>query len=253
MKRVATSLVLIPLVIYIVLWSPSWAVTGVVALVASLCFHEYRGLAAAVGMGAVGLWAFVPGFALLLTNDALLVLTATAVVALAVELHSTPFPEVVPRAAAALLGIVYIFGCWKFALLLREANAYWLLYALALSWVGDIAAYYIGRAFGRHRLAPRVSPGKSWEGAIASVVASSAFGLVYMMQVLPQVPIIHAIALSALVNVAGQFGDLTESAIKRGAGAKDSSNLLPGHGGMLDRVDSTLFALPLVYLYLKIA
>ena len=125
------------------------------------------------------------------------------------------------------------------------------MFALALSWVGDSAAFYVGRTLGKHRLAPRVSPKKSWEGSAASVAASMLFGWLFLRWTLPQVPAWHAIPLAAAGNVAGQVGDLVESAIKRGAGVKDSGTILPGHGGFLDRVDSTLFALPVVWLYLR--
>jgi phosphatidate cytidylyltransferase len=156
-----------------------------------------------------------------------------------------------PRTALLLVGVVYVFGCWRYAVLLRNVSPYWLLFALALSWVGDIAAYYVGRSLGRHHLAPRVSPKKSWEGSAASVAASVIFGWWFVRWTLPQVPAWHAVLLAALGNAAGQLGDLVESAIKRGAGVKDSGTILPGHGGFLDRVDSTLFALPVVYLYLR--
>ncbi len=118
-----------------------------------------------------------------------------------------------------------------------------------LNWIGDIGAYYVGRSIGRHKLARIVSPGKSWEGAAASLLASMIFGLTFLHWAIPAVPIAEALALTAVANVAGQFGDLCESALKRGAGVKDSGTLLPGHGGWLDRVDSTLFTLPVVYLY----
>ncbi|MBV9441330.1 MAG: phosphatidate cytidylyltransferase, partial [Acidobacteriaceae bacterium] len=101
--------------------------------------------------------------------------------------------------------------------------------------------------FGKHRLAPVVSPKKSWEGAAASVAASVLFGFLYLKTLVPVIAFWHIAVLAILGNVAGQFGDLTESAFKRGANVKDSGNLLPGHGGMLDRVDSSLFALPTVY------
>jgi phosphatidate cytidylyltransferase len=121
-----------------------------------------------------------------------------------------------------------------------------------LNWVGDIGAYYIGRPFGKHKLAPRVSPKKSWEGSIASVVTSGLVGTFYLQRFLPGVPLGQAVALTVAANIAGQLGDLAESAIKRGANVKDSGGILPGHGGFLDRVDSTLFALPVVYAYLKL-
>jgi phosphatidate cytidylyltransferase len=151
-----------------------------------------------------------------------------------------------------LLGVVYIFGSWKCAILLREIGPYWLLFALAINWVGDIAAYYVGKSIGKHKLAPRVSPGKTWEGAAASIVAALAFGAVYLHRFAPGVSWIEALAISALSNAAGQFGDLAESALKRGANVKDSGTLLPGHGGLLDRVDSALFTMPAVYVYLRL-
>jgi phosphatidate cytidylyltransferase len=119
-----------------------------------------------------------------------------------------------------------------------------------LNWAGDIGAYYVGRTFGRHKLAPRVSPGKSWEGAVASVVFSVLIGGAYIVWALPAVPLWKVLSLTAAADMAGQIGDLAESTIKRGAQVKDSGSLLPGHGGMLDRVDSTLFALPVVYGFL---
>jgi phosphatidate cytidylyltransferase len=128
-----------------------------------------------------------------------------------------------------------------------------LFFALAMNWIGDSAAYYVGRKLGRHRLAPIVSPKKSWEGAIASVLASLLFGLLYLPHLLPELRIWQIVLMAVLGNIAGQIGDLSESAMKRGAGLKDSGTLLPGHGGMLDRVDSSLFSLPVVsaiYTYL---
>ena len=121
-----------------------------------------------------------------------------------------------------------------------------------LNWVGDTAAYYAGKGFGRHKLAPRLSPAKSWEGAAASLLASVAFGALYLGWLLPVVPMGQRLAISAAGNIAGQIGDLSESAMKRGAGLKDSGTLLPGHGGWLDRVDSTLFAMPVIYLLISV-
>jgi len=143
--------------------------------------------------------------------------------------------------------VVYIFGAWKCALGLHTVSPHWLMYALLVSWVGDIGAYYIGRSFGRHRLAERVSPKKSWEGAAASVVTAVLIAGAYLIRFVPDVGIVEAILLTAAANAAGQLGDLCESAMKRGAGVKDSGAILPGHGGFLDRVDSTLFVMPLVY------
>ena len=122
-----------------------------------------------------------------------------------------------------------------------------MLFALAINWLGDTFAFYAGSAFGKHKMAPRVSPAKSWEGAAASLVSGIVFGSAFIQYKFPAVGLGRAIVLCAAANIAGQMGDLAESAFKRGAGVKDSGNLLPGHGGWLDRVDSSLFAVPVVY------
>jgi len=122
-----------------------------------------------------------------------------------------------------------------------------LLFLLVLLWVGDTLAYFTGRAVGRHKLAPEVSPGKTWEGAAANLAGSVLVGLVAARWI--AVPRLHLLVLAVLANLAGQLGDLTESAYKRSAGAKDSGTLLPGHGGMLDRLDSLIFAAPVVWYY----
>jgi len=255
MKRVLTALVLFPLVTYVVLWSPPWSVLTVTTAVALLCFYEYSGIAAAYQAGKLGPLGYGAGLLILVLRGdgyVVLVVVAVALIALSLALGADDLRAGIVRAAFLLLGVVYVFGCWRFGPLLGEqsqAGRYWLLYALVLNWIGDIGAYYVGRALGRHKLAPIVSPGKSWEGSAASLGASLIFGFFFLHWTIPAVPPAVAVALTAVANVAGQFGDLCESALKRGAGVKDSGTLLPGHGGWLDRVDSTLFTLPVVYLY----
>jgi len=253
MRRVLTALVLVPLVLYIVIWGNSSLVFAVVALCAMLCYREYCGIAAGYGVANLGPVGYAAGLALLALDDhAAIFLTVLALLALSLSMRSHDLSETLPRSGALLLGVLYIFGTWKCAIFLREFGAYWLLFALAINWVGDASAYYIGKNFGRHKLAPQISPGKTWEGAIASAVASIAFGVAYCNRFAPALPLIEALALSALANVTGQLGDLAESALKRGANVKDSGNLLPGHGGLLDRVDSALFTMPAVYIYLRL-
>jgi phosphatidate cytidylyltransferase len=121
-----------------------------------------------------------------------------------------------------------------------------------VSWAGDTAAYYIGRAFGRHKLAPRVSPQKTWEGAIGSLIGGVLAAGVYAHYLIPAVPLQIVLAVATAGNLAGQMGDLCESAFKRGAGVKDSGTTLPGHGGWLDRIDATLFSVPVVYALLRV-
>jgi phosphatidate cytidylyltransferase len=248
MKRVLTALLLIPFFLYIVLWAPQWAFLLTVAAVAVLCFYEYSELVALHGTGKPGLFGFAAGLLLLLLPDkdgAFFVVVA--ILSMALALRSSETGQALPDAAALLLGIAYVFGSLRCGVQLRALNPYWLFFALSLNWVGDIAALYVGRKFGRHKLAPQVSPGKSWEGSVASTAVSVIYGAFYFPWLLPAVPLAEALGLTVFANVAGQFGDLCESAIKRGAGVKDSGKLLPGHGGWLDRVDSSLFALPIVY------
>jgi phosphatidate cytidylyltransferase len=252
MKRVLTAAALIPIICYVVLWSDPRVFIAVLAAAAFLSWREYNAIA--IGDPVVSwpsLLGYAAGAVLLVTSaDPWLVILLLALAALALSMRSEPLAGALPRAAAFLLGIVYIFGTWRCAVPLRAANPHWLMYALLVSWTGDIGAYYVGRAFGRHRLAPRVSPNKSWEGAVASVGAALLLSGAYLVYFVGA-PVSHAAVLTAAANAAGQVGDLCESAIKRGAGVKDSGAILPGHGGFLDRVDSTLFTLPVVYLYLR--
>jgi|HubBroStandDraft_6_1064221.scaffolds.fasta_scaffold806565_1 phosphatidate cytidylyltransferase len=248
MKRVLTALLLIPFFCYIVLGAPRVAFLVTVAAVAVLCFREYSELAALHGMGKPGLFGYVAGVLILVLpgkDGAFFVLVA--ILAMSLALRSREMAQALPEGAALLLGVVYVFGTLRCAIELRAINPYWLFFALSLNWAGDIAALYVGRWFGRHKLAPHVSPGKTWEGSIASTVASVIYGAFYFPSLLPAAPLAEVLGLTVAANIAGQFGDLCESALKRGAGVKDSGTLLPGHGGWLDRVDSSLFALPVVY------
>jgi phosphatidate cytidylyltransferase len=251
MKRLITAALLIPFILSVVYLSPPWVLFGVTAIVALICYSEYSGLAAGYGVAKPGPVGYAAGLLVLAMKpeDGYLILTLLAVVALSLVLRLDDLRQALPQAAFLLFGVVYIFGTWKFAILLRGASAHWLAYALILNWVGDGFAYYTGKSIGRHRLVTRISPNKTWEGSIGSLVGSVLFGVLYLNRTLA-VPPLEAGLLSAVANIAGQAGDLAESALKRGAGVKDSSTLLPGHGGLLDRVDSTLFALPVVYLKL---
>ena len=174
MKRLLTAAALIPIVVYVVLFANFWVFLAVLIAVAVLCYHEYNGIAAAYGFGAPGPLGY--GFGLLLLvweGDAWALAVAAALVALAMAMRERDLANALPRAALLLLGVVYVFGCWKCALPLRQSNPHWLMYALVLNWAGDAGAYYVGRAFGAHKMAPRVSPKKSWEGAAASVAVST--------------------------------------------------------------------------------
>jgi phosphatidate cytidylyltransferase len=248
MKRVFTALLLIPTFIYIVLWAPLWAFLAAVAGVAVLCFREYAELVSLHAIEKPGVFGYVAGLLLLfLPGKDFAFLVLVAILAMALALRSRELADALPDSATLLLGVVYVFGALRCGIDLHGVSPYWLFFALSLNWAGDIAALYVGRLIGRHKMAPRVSPGKSWEGAAASVLASVIYGALYFPRLLPNVPLLEALALTVVANIAGQLGDLCESGLKRGAGVKDSGTLLPGHGGWLDRVDSSLFALPVIY------
>jgi phosphatidate cytidylyltransferase len=150
-------------------------------------------------------------------------------------------------------GAIYIGGAWLCAFCLRAIKPHWLLFALLLCWAGDTAAYYVGKNFGRHKLAPVISPGKTWEGSIASVIGGVLVGAIYAYLLIPAATLAWVLIVAAAGNIAGQIGDLVESAYKRWGGVKDSGSSLPGHGGWLDRIDSCLLAIPMVYALVRLA
>ena len=181
-------------------------------------------------------WAFI----------AALVLVGGLALREAVQISKSP-------ALAALGGALYIGGAWFFAFRLRAINPHWLMFAFILCWAGDTAALYIGKNFGRHKLAPKISPAKTWEGAIASVVGGVLAGALWIHFFIPAATLATVLAAGVTGNIAGQIGDLIESAYKRRVGVKDSGSSLPGHGGWLDRIDSSLLAAPVVYALVLIA
>ena len=254
MKRILTAAALIPIVVYVVLLANFWVFFAVLVTVAFLCYREFDAVAEAYGFGPPGPLGYGAGLLLLVSRqETWLLILGLALILMAAAMRREDLAKALPRAAVLLAGIVYIFGSWKCAMPLRELNPHWLMYGLLVNWAGDAGAYYVGRRWGRHKMAPRVSPHKSWEGAVASVVASVLVAGAYLLRFVPGIAVAQAVALTVAANAAGQLGDLTESAMKRGAGVKDSGAILPGHGGFLDRVDSTLFSLPLIYAYLKLA
>jgi phosphatidate cytidylyltransferase len=245
MKRVVTAFFLVPIAVYSALFAPRGICIAVVALVAVLCFHEYAAIT-----GAFAPLGYVAGLLILIApqqNETILLIMLSTLAAMCLTLGGGDLAKSFARTSALLLGIVYIFGAWKTGILLHDINPNWLMFGLMVNWVGDTGAYYVGRKFGKHKLAPAVSPGKSWEGAAASIVTGVLFGVIYLPLTIKGTSLVVAGLLALAANVAGQVGDLAESAIKRGAGVKDSGTILPGHGGVLDRVDSTLFALPVLY------
>lgn len=252
MKRLLTALVLIPVFFYILVFAPPPVFLVALALVGLFCLYEYLGIAGARfpqdESPQRNPLPYIAGLVfLILPSDEGLFLTLFALLAMVMVMRSRDLSACLPQASLSVLGVLYVFGSWRCAVGLRAIDSWWVFFASAINWVGDSFAYYGGRALGKHKLAPRVSPGKSWEGTICSVLASMVLGSLFLHYRFPKVGLLQALLLCFAANVAGQFGDLAESALKRGSGVKDSGTLLPGHGGWLDRVDSTLFSVPVVY------
>lgn len=159
-------------------------------------------------------------------------------------------PDMVPL-ASMILGIMYVPLLMSHFILIRktEDGVLWVFFILVLAFSGDIAAYYAGKGWGRRKLLPKVSPGKTVEGIMGLIAGSIAGCLIFRQLFLPLLPVWHAVVLGLAGGVVGQLGDLCESALKRAAGVKDSGALLPGHGGILDRLDCLVFIAPFVYYY----
>jgi phosphatidate cytidylyltransferase len=151
-----------------------------------------------------------------------------------------------------LFGLLYLSLFMPFFVLIRmePRGLDWIFFLLAVNYAGDTAAFYTGRIWGRHKLAPAVSPKKTWEGSLGGLAANGLIGWIFQQTLFPQTAAVEIIGLAGLLGVLSQFGDLTESLIKRASGFKDSGVLFPGHGGFLDRVDSLLLPAPLLYFYI---
>jgi phosphatidate cytidylyltransferase len=155
-------------------------------------------------------------------------------------------PGMVNRGSAALAGILVLVPAWLALIRLHQQAPFWLLFLLLLVVAADVGAYFAGRQFGRHKLAPKVSPGKTWEGVLGGIAAAAAMAVVGTAWF--EVDVAEFIGVCAIAVIASIIGDLTESMFKRHAGLKDSGTILPGHGGVLDRMDSVTAAAPVFML-----
>jgi phosphatidate cytidylyltransferase len=270
MKRILTALVLVPLVIALMFAGPLWLVTVVTALVAALAGWEFLELAERAGAKPpriAVLTAISALFAARLLADVFEWLHQTEAVfgllALGLLVYCTfasPVERVIADASSSIFCLLYTgFTLTAVPALRAEPNGPSLvIFLMCVVWAGDVAALYIGGAWGRHKMAPSLSPNKSWEGTAGSLAGSLliAGALLALASAVAQwdsaklsfpESIWYWLILAAVVNASAQVGDLAESALKRSAGVKDSGNLLPGHGGVLDRIDALLLAAPLLW------
>jgi phosphatidate cytidylyltransferase len=169
-------------------------------------------------------------------------------------LRGAPFDRIISSVGATVLSVMYVVLLGGHLIAVRlgfpaPLSKHLLSFFFLVLMGSDSAAYYGGRLFGRHKLAPSVSPGKTWEGAVAGMLASLLLAAAAHYWFFLELPLKFALPLAAAMNIVGVLGDLTESALKRSAGAKDTAQILPGHGGILDRIDSLLFNAPLIYYF----
>lgn len=263
-QRLLTAAVLIPiLVVSMFVETTAWSILALSVLALVIAGDEYlrmglgndRAVVLRLTFGLVGASLIVLNM-LAGTRVAMAPVMAAGVIAIAtaVLIRKHALADAGRHLAFALAGLAYVpmLGCvWP--LLKHELGPEWLFLTLALAFSSDSGGYFAGRAFGRHKLYEAVSPKKTVEGGIGAlfggVAAMVGFGHYWLT---PDIPLIDAIVLGVIGSALGQIGDLVESMIKRTFGIKDSSNLLPGHGGLLDRVDALLFVAPLIYYYSKI-
>ena len=183
---------------------------------------------------------------------ALIVLTAGTLIA--AMLRGAPFENMITASGATILGVLYVVFLGGHLVALRTGfehtlAAHLLSFFFLVLMGADTGAYYVGRAIGKRKLAPKISPGKTWEGVVGGVIAALALATAAHFWFFKELPLKWTLPLAAVMTVLGILGDLTESALKRGAGAKDAAKILPGHGGALDRLDSLLFNAPLIYYF----
>ena len=290
LKRIATAVVLIPIVLALILRAPVPVLAVVAALVALLTISEFLKLTESYGVQPLRLPTYIftglffLALAISASGETPLPATGRLLIALAFAAAIAPFLALsilmlrvdlrsgYPAAAASVFAVTYIALPMGMLVQLREqaAGAFYVLYLLLVVWAGDIFAYFVGKSIGRHLMSPRISPKKTWEGAVGSLVGSVAVGwLLFRHAEQISSALLHValitrpggmfglevpdmgpvVLLTIVLNVAAQLGDLVESLIKRGASVKDSGAILPGHGGMLDRIDALLFAAPVLWFY----
>ncbi len=261
MSRFLTALIAVPLLLLLILKGPPWLFLILAIAFALAGFWELSRLGSKVGfrlftagypLVALSVTAFYPGFpGLQETGPAILI-----VVGLAAVFTRDPGRETLGAVTATLFAILYPGALLGTAVGLRMIppdglGRIWLVFLLAVTMVGDAGAYFVGRTLGRNSLAPVLSPKKTVEGLVGGIVFSVSTAMIVSRRALPHLSLATAIGLGLSMALLGVVGDLFESLLKRSAGIKDTSSLIPGHGGVLDRIDSLLFAAPFLFLYLK--
>lgn len=254
--RIITGLALASSAWVLIFRAPAWALVAGLVLTAILALREFFAIAEELGRhpfriaghASVLLWLLVPNLDRGLVSTVLPILFLSAGM-----LARKPVADALPSAAVTLFGVIYVAGPTLCAILLYEVSPHWLGFLAAVVACADSGALGVGRAWGRHPVAPVASPHKTWEGTLGGLLVGGLAGAGYAQAFLPgELGWLAGLALGLVLSVASQFGDLAESVMKRAASVKDSGTILPGHGGVLDRVDGLLFAAPTAYCYVTL-
>ncbi len=256
--RLATAAVAIPLLLAIVFVAPPAVLSCLILVLGLVALAEYLGMALqrqradqALGFGCgalvmmVAVWIVEPGLPL-----AAALTTAVAGLLAGIVLRPVDLKVGVANAALSVMGILYVTILAHFVWLRHlDGGPYWITFIIANGMSSDTGAYFAGKSFGRRKLMPRVSPGKTVEGAVGSLVTAAVAGAVCQKLLFPAEAVSTMVVLAILLAAVGQLGDLCESALKRAFDTKESGWIFPGHGGVLDRIDSLLFPVAILYYY----
>jgi phosphatidate cytidylyltransferase len=266
-QRVSSALIAIPLALLVVILGRAYLaatllVFGIMAVREFYDLAQFSGYGPLEQVGILGVIAFVAFGYLGMQQTVGIVVTCIVILSLTWQTLAFGGQNSIANSAITLLGSVYVGLPMAGALMLRytggeQAGFGYLLMAILTVWATDTGAYYGGKALGKRRLAPRVSPNKTCEGAIIGLACGVATGVVVRwlgaaLMWWPHLGLGHSLVLAVITSLSGQMGDLAESAFKRSAEVKDSGVFMPGHGGVLDRLDSLLLAIPLVYYYVRL-
>lgn len=256
MKRILSGVIMaVSLALIIYYGSPLvYAVLAASLVIPAL--YEYFSMLTHAGINGYPRLAYVWGVLLILCvylGDFYMLWAAAGFIALfaAWFVSGADIKDALNQIAGTLLGVIYVAGSFGFLLAIGmlEGGRFLLFFIFFIVWWGDISAYYVGKNFGHRLLAPKVSPGKTIEGAVAGLLGSLAGGLSAWYWFVQGISLAHCLIVIVICAIIGQFGDLAESILKRSAGVKDSGSLIPGHGGILDRIDNLMFAGPVFYIY----